>query len=228
MSIAVIGCGRSGTNMVLEILSGNSGLKPSEMVENKKLFKSGEVYPDDYLTKCDTVYFNVAQFDETMQRNLNMKIVWTIRDPRDMILSKIKRGQTRANGGDNKILADDGTPEGCLKDIRMMMIRYHNAINKYSDRVYLVKMEDFILDLEGATKNLCDVLGLTFEPQMLDFMSRMRNADKAKRYKGLDKGEYQKWKGWETCYDGFFSKTDFGIPKLFEEVIPLVEEFGYN
>lgn len=227
MSVVVAGCGRSGTNMVLEILSGNSALKASEQVENKRFFRGG-VYDDGYLTKCDCVYFDVDMFNATMERNPGLKVVWTMRDPRDMVLSKIRRGQPRSEGGDNKALSDDGTPDGAVQNIEEMVEKYRNAVSRWRGRVRMVRMEDLLRDMERETRNLCAWLGLAYEPKMLDFMSRMRNPDKVRRYSGVDKGELEKWRNWKSCYGGFFVDGGYDVESLFVRVLPLVREFGYG
>lgn len=228
MSIAVVGCGRSGTNMILEILAGNSQLLPTTQSEDKALFTRGKAYGNGRLAKCHPVYFGLEDFNRTMDMNPEMQVVWTMRDPRDMILSKIKRGQPRSKGGDNKILSEDATPSGCITSIKEHVLYYSHALTYYSGRVHLAKMEDFLEDIESATKTLCCALGLPYKSEMLDFMSRMRNPDKKKRYKGVDKKELAKWRNWETCYDGFFLKGDYDILGLFAAVKPIVDEFEYG
>ena len=229
MSVAVVGCGRSGTNLVLEILSGNSKLKPSKEPENKVLFKTDDVYKDEYLTKCDTVYFNANQFKNTLIKNPTMKVIWTIRDPRDMILSKIKRGQKKSKGGDGaEKIASDATPKGCIEDLDLMFNLYKFALSKFKDRVMLVQMEDVISNLVLETGRMCLFLKLPFEKEMLDFMPRMRNKDKVKRYKDLDKSQIGLWKDWKNVYDGFFTENDYPIEKMFKDVNHLVRYFGYE
>ena len=60
MSVVVIGCGRSGTNITLEILRGSPQLIASLEPENKNLC-DGSIYDSYYLTKCDTWYFKPDQ-----------------------------------------------------------------------------------------------------------------------------------------------------------------------
>ena len=79
--------------MVLEILGLSDELIASETIENKKLCKKPLVYSPNYLTKCDTHYCTLNGLISVLEANPNMKVVWTIRDPRDLILSKIFRSQ---------------------------------------------------------------------------------------------------------------------------------------
>ena len=90
-AVAVIGCGRSGTNMVLEILSGHSALCPtSPDPEDKRFFVRGRRFPPGYLSKCDTDYGSTESLIALLRLNSRLKIVWTIRDPRDICLSKLR------------------------------------------------------------------------------------------------------------------------------------------
>ena len=225
MSVTVLGCGRSGTNMVLEILRGNSKLSASDKPEDKKLFKVKTPHPKNYLTKCDTVYFNELQLDRTMKINPYMKIIWTIRDPRDMILSKIKRGQP---GADGKKPADDATPEGCLDDIDRMFKLFTFARNHYNNRLLLIRMEDVIHDIKSETYKMCRFLEIPFEESMINFTPRMRNKFKKQRYNELDKGQLCLWKNWRNIYDGFYKTNVFPIEGMFDKVNYLVDYFKYE
>ena len=228
MSVAVIGCGRSGTNITLEILRGSSELDASIEPENKNLCK-GFLYDSLYLTKCDTWYFTPSELEETMKQNLDMKIIWTMRDPRDMVLSKIVHGQPKSLGGDGSDrVSDDATPEGCRIDIDHMYECYNHNIQKFPERVLLVRMEDVLSDIEKETKRMCEFIGINYDQEMCDFPSRMRNPDKRKRYSSVDKSQIAVWKEWKTAYSGFFSENDYNIETLFEYFQPLVEEFGYE
>jgi len=227
MTIVVVGCGRSGTNLVLEILRGNSKLKASKDPENKTFFTSYKKHPADYLTKCDTCYFRPTDLDATMQLNPLLSMLWTIRDPRDMILSKIRRGQPKKLGGDCKRVAADATPQGCMQDLKHMLKCCQFSQKHFPRHMRVVKMEAVISDLEGTIKKMCDFLSLPFQVEMLDFIPRMRNVSKKKRYKVLDKSQIGLWKQWRTVYDGFFLEHEYPIEEMFEEVKPLARQFGY-
>ncbi len=227
MSVAVIGCGRSGTNVMLEILHGSSELLPSNNPENTRLCEG--IYGKSYLTKCDTCYFTPKELETTLNRNKDMKIIWSIRDPRDMILSKIKRGQPKSKGGDgSENISDDATPEGCIQDIASMYHCYKYITKAFSDRILLIRLEDVLLNIEEETKKMCDFLNITYEKRMCNFPDRMRNPDKKKRYKTVDKTQISLWKEWKTIYSGFFSENNYPIRELFDSVNLLIKEFGYE
>jgi hypothetical protein len=74
MSVAVLGCGRSGSNITTEMLRGSPDLRASKGEEDKKLMKRHEKYPPQYLAKCDTHYFNSDDIVATAQRNPKMYV----------------------------------------------------------------------------------------------------------------------------------------------------------
>jgi len=228
MSVGVIGCGRSGTNMVLEILRGNPFFNASKEPENKSLFRHHQIYPNDYLTKCDTAYFSIPEFNTTLDYNYKMQIIWTIRDPRDMILSKIRRGQPKSTGGDCRGTASDASPAGCLEDMAHMFNCYKNAIEKYKDRVLLIKMEDVIIDIENKTSEMCKFLNVTYHPEMCNFVERIRVIEKRNRYNKLDKGQIGLWKNWKSIYNNFFSENNYPVEDMFREAQYLTDYFGYK
>jgi len=227
MSVVVLGCGRSGTNMALEILSGNSHLKTDSVIENKFLCK-GNVYPGNYLTKCDTTYFNYKELDALLCRNPNMKIVWCIRDPRDICLSNMRRGETFKNGGDCPVFCSTSTPKGSLENIQKMFNVFLQVEKSHSNRLYLFKMEDFILTMEENVKTMCQALGLPYDKRMLNFMDRMRNNLKKKRYNGIDKSQVGIWRDLDRAYDGYFNSKEYDLQSLFKSLEEYITYFGYE
>jgi len=224
----ITSCGRSGTNLVTEILSGNSYFTPTIRIQDRSFFKRKIKYSKGYLTKCEIIHYELNDFKETMNINQNLKIIWTIRDPRDMILSKIRRGQSIENGGEKKGIAFDATPDGSVQNIVLAYNYYRYIKKKFGKRILLVKMEDIILNIEKESKRICNFLNISYNENMLNFMIRMRNVHKRQRYTTLDKGQLELWKKWETIYDGFFTKNQFNIEELFNRVKPIVKYFKYN
>lgn len=228
MGVVILSCGRTGTNVALEILRGNSYLKASNVVEDKQLVKPPRKHLDNYLTKCDTIYFNVEGIVTLLNKNPKMKIVWTIRDPRDIILSKIFRGQPNTEGRGSWVSAD-GTPESAIASIRDMYKKYSSLKSKFPHRIILVKMEDLIGKTEDETKRMCEFLGLEFEEDMLNFPGRMRNPHKVKRYGNkISQGQISLWKNVKEIYSGFFNKQKYEIEKYFEDVSDLISIFDYD
>jgi len=227
MPVAVISCGRSGTNMTLEILAGHTYFVPSVPEEDKQLCIRNIIYADNYLTKCDTVYMNQKQLENTLSLNKRMRVIWTIRNPRDMAISKIYRGQPRSEGGDCKILSDDATFDGCIEDIDKMFNLYKFVVTNFRKKVLLVKMEDIINDVASETKRMCNFIGISYQENMINFTDRMRNQSKSSRYSNIDKNEIDKYKNWKTVYDGFFEKKNYDMDLFFKRLEVYIKYFNY-
>ena len=231
MSVLVLSCGRTGTNMLLEIMRGSSQLVATPMAEDKQVVRRCDTLLPEYLSKCDTVYVDsLTQVDAFLQKNPDLKILWTIRDPRDAALSKIYRGQP-GHEGPSYGLADDATHEGCLDDFKWMKEIYTHIKENYPDNIKLVKMEDVILRFDETVKKVCSFCEVTYTEDMRDFTGRYRTLQKASRYKGLDKGQVELYKRKYDIYDEFFSdwrKHKINLDILFEDLKPYAEYFGYE
>jgi len=225
MSVLVLSCGRTGTNLLLEVLRGSTHLRATQIAEDKTLFHYCPDLRKDYLSKCDTVYVKTLQrIDALFNRNPNLKVLWTIRDLRDTALSKIYRGQP---GHDTPILADDATLEGCLDDLKWMTQVYRHIEKKYPDRIKVVKMEDMILQFDNTLEEICSFLEIPVEGGMKDFIGRYRNDFKAQRYKKLDKSQVGLYNRVNEIYGGFFKTHDIDLKVLFERLQPYLKEFKY-
>ena len=223
--IIVSGAGRSGTNMMLEILRGHPLLIASMPEEDKKLFEQFYfAYPPQHLCKCDSAY--IKSFNEEVVRLLeccaHARIIWMVRDLRDMAISRIYHGYKRG--------ADDATFEGCVADLYKSTDLAKRLFKYAPQKAYLQKMEDILLDTEGSIRKVCKFLRLDFREDMIKFYTRMRNPEYEHYKEGIDKTRVNLYKNWKTLYDGFFVSSDFDIDmeKLFEFLKPLNEYFGYE
>ena len=225
MSAVVLSCGRTGTTVALEILRGSDYLSASKEIEDKQLFQRNIEYPDNYLTKMDTTYIDKSDLTRLLKQNPNMKIIWTIRDPRDVVMSKIHRGQLNTEGRGNWI-SSDGTPEGARTSLRKMMGIYKHGINKFPTKIKLIRMEDMLHDTKATAQSICDFLNIDFEEAMCDFPRRMRVPHKRKRYGDkIDPSQISLWKNLNHAYDGFFKK--YKAQDLFGGIDDIIDFFGY-
>lgn len=223
--VVVLGCGRSGTNMVLEALRASGQFNASEPPEDKGLMQRSNV-PPGYLTKCDTWYFDWLELDGFLGRNPGVRVVWTVRDPRDMALSKMRRGVPLSEGGDCETLAGDATLTGCVADIRKMYRIYRKLMaSEHAHRVVAVEMEDVILDFERTMRALCLFCGVEWREGMHDFWKYVRTPEKRERYNGLDKSQVALWKHWSDVYDGFFADRD--PTPVFDALLDIVRDWQY-
>lgn len=229
MSVIILGCGRSGTNMLLEVMRGHPRLKATRHAEDKRFADAGRVFPANYLSKCDTWYCSTSALRATLKSNPDLRVLWAIRNPKDICLSKIRRGQLKDNGGDATGQQSlDSTETGCIESIEGMFVLHQLVRNEFQDRMLVVKMEDIICNTKEEAKRICAFLDLPFEEKMVDFPSRMRCRPKAERYGGkVDKSQVDLWKRWAEVYDGFFKKASIDVEKLFISVEYITSYFGY-
>tara|TARA_R110002012_G_scaffold141140_5_gene298870 strand:+ start:168 stop:857 length:690 start_codon:yes stop_codon:yes gene_type:complete len=227
MPTLILSCGRTGTNMLLEVMRGSTVLQATtEYAEHKYVFRQCAQLEPLYLSKCDTHYVDSArQVSNLMDKNPDLKILWTLRDLRDAAMSKLYRGYPKQIG---HLPADDATFDGCIKDISWMVEVYEHLQENYSDRIMTVRMEDMVLNFDETVLAICEFVGIPFEESMRNFVDRYRNAEYA-GYKEIDKSKYQMYKRKDTVYDGFFATTsfDFEIEKLFESLEPYQKRLGY-
>ena len=224
--VVVFSGGRSGTNLVLEILTGHSSFCPSDYPEDKLIFTRNVVYPDCYLTKCDTIYCsNYDTLNQFMSLNSKCKMIWTVRHPYDWAMSKIYRGRPLPKRHNKP--ADDFNPEICIQDLYYVIELHSKCIKDFPSRNITVKLEDIIDDIEMETKRLCDWLGIEFENSMLKPWERMRHQGKRERYGNkLDRSQLYIHKNLDEIYNGYFKWRKY-IYEVFNSLNPVVDYFKY-
>lgn len=227
MSVLVLSGGRTGTNVVLEILSGSKELKATSNVHDELTVILGKKVGDDYLSKADTEFLKIDQVTKFLEKNPELKVIFTLRHPYDLAMSKIYRGQPNTEGRKNR-LADDATPETCMSTMFHMADIYKMLKSKFLSQMFIIKMEDVIEDPEKASRELCNFVGITYNDSMPKFYLRMRNTHKKKRYSGIDKNQIGLWKNWEMAYDGFFKTYSPKIIEIFEKIDSLVALYDYK
>jgi Tfp pilus assembly protein PilF len=100
----------------------------------------------------------------------NARVLFAIRDPRDVVLSCFRR-RFGMNAGMYQLLTLDGAAA------------YYDAIMQlseiYRDLLPLpqhpVRHEDLVSDFEGTVGSVCDFLGLKWDQAMLDFAAKARS-----------------------------------------------------
>jgi hypothetical protein len=225
MPVIVYSSGRSGTNILLEVLNGSPDLEATTVIETKDVFTARRELGDDYLTKTDTHYTPSPEAQGAfMEQHPDAKIIWAARDPRDHALSKMFRGRVAAG------FAADATMVGSYEDMRKMHACYTWLKDHYPDRVMVVKMEDMLQDIEATTQRMCQWLGIRYVPEMCNFVGRVRHEKYSKIYLQLDTERVSLWKNLETAYGGFFhNKEEFrNIESFFHTLEFITKEFDYD
>jgi len=218
--VLVFSSGRSGTNLILEILAGSKLLSPSIYPEDKQIFSRGIVYPYNYLTKSDVQYCqNFGLFADFMKKNWHCRVIFTVRHPYDWAMSKIYRGWGHA---------EDATMKGCVKDLYFTAYLFSEIKCCFPDRVMTVRMEDVVTNTKHMTEQMCVFLNIPFDENMLQPHKRMRHEQYRKEYSQGIYNTVEMYKNWDKIYGGFFTKVDFDLKMLFEKVEHLKQTFGYE
>jgi hypothetical protein len=229
--VLVLGCGRTGTNLLTSMIAGSSVLELDPQFENRNIFNVPKKYGKNYLCKSDVTYLtDYSQLKRLIEQN-NTKIVFTIRDPRDVMMSKIRRGQPKSMGGDNSSerTHDDATPSTSIESLLKAYETYDRCSKDYPNSVLLIKMEDTISHPVETCERISDFLNISYEDEMVNFGNRVANKYKKERYgTKIDNNQVCLWRDWRNVYDGFFTKSGLDMDKHFESVDHLVEYFKYD
>lgn len=174
--VLIGGCGRSGTTLLLSILSADPGLYciPRELglFNEVSTDKNGAPYP----TRIDRLYFNLlkARIEKTARRWVEkspsnvreigaidhyfqgrFKFIHLIRDGRDVVLSVHPTDPSRYWV----------SPQRWLEDVRKGLAW------RADPRVLTIFYEDLIRNYEGTLQQICDFIGIPFSEELKDWHS---------------------------------------------------------
>lgn len=223
MGTMVLSSGRSGTNLLLAMLTGHSFFTPVGPDPEDKMcwFSQGYQVPITYLSKSDTHY--ILNFDfmkNFLVPNPHIKLLWMLRDPRDWAMSKIKRGYERDSY--------DANFEGVIADMFHMFRLYRQVEAYMPDRMKPVKMEYLIKSPRDELKKICEFLHINFIEDMLDFRHNIKKKELRERYKGLDTSQIGLHKKWQKAYNGFLTQLPFKIEDVFSYLQPITRYLKYD
>jgi len=206
MSCIVFGWGRSGSHLLLELIRSSGQFQASKKIYDRKIFDSPRELPEKYLTKIDHTFVNFPALESLVELNPHLKFVWSVRDPRDMILSKLYRGRI---GEERSVPAADGEYHTVIPDLMIAYNLYSACRNHWPDKTIFTRMEDVILNTRDIAENLCRFLDVKYSSQMLDFCKNMRDEINYKRdYNAkLEKSRIGIWQKWGYVYDCFFHEA---------------------
>lgn len=208
MQAIITGCGRSGTNLLLEIVRASGIFDFTKEVEDRAFF-SRDVLPPKYGTKIAIEWdvMTIENLMRVMDINYRMKLLFSFRHPYDIILSKVYRGRPKSMGGDNMTeeWAKDATIEEAAKYVKKSWDVYQALATKYHDRVKPVRMEDILTNTFNTVKYIASFLSVSTNDEMRNPWKHNRNAYQNRRYHhAIDKKEVNKWKDLKNSYDGYF------------------------
>ncbi|MGX1024727.1 sulfotransferase family protein [Psychroflexus sp. MBR-150] len=136
---------------------------------------------------------NVFHAKEVFTLIPESKLLIIHRDVRDVVASLKKRYLTllenpevyKHNLDTKKLDKDYNLVIDALMWNRVVLNSY-KALSKYgSEKVKIIRYEDFVNDAEAHTKSICDWLDIDFQPQMLDLKARNSADQNIKREKGV-------------------------------------------
>jgi len=232
MRILVTGTGRSGTCLLVEIPRGLNIVKFSDKVEDRTFFKY-EKLPENYGTKLVTEHatFTLGNMVGYMEKYQDLHIMFSLRHPLDIFLSKVRRGQKASDGGDRtrERIADDATPLTAIETTKDFYEKHTKLIKLFPGRVMSVKMEDLIISPKIIVEGVAKYFNVEPTKEAHEFASRDRNRYHKKRYRGeIDKGQIEMYKRWDTIYDGFFKEKKYIIKFAIPKLAHIIQDLGYK
>ena len=222
MRILVSGTGRSGTNLVTEVVRGLGIVEFTKEIEDKRLFKY-KTLPECYGTKlsCDKPEFSLENITELMRIHSDFNVVFSFRHPVDICMSKIVRGY----GGESP----DRTVEGSIFAVRHFYSLFTAMSEAFPARILGVKMESLLLDPLKEVEAVAKFFNVKITLQALRFWEFNRNEHHKRRYKGrINLTQIDVYKRWKTAYNGFFNRREEDIITLRKALGSIVCRLGYE
>lgn len=133
------------------------------------------------------------------------KIIHTFRDPRGIFVSTVKRMHTHEWGLKRRY---PQIPDGLLKPLISPVTTLYTTMNwfdavrlhslyqqRYGARYLLIRFEDLIGDPTRTVQQICDFLGVRFDPGMVEEVAVMSSSHHAQNRgpSGFDKQNISRW-----------------------------------
>lgn len=221
------GCGRSGTTLLLSILSAHpdifacprelnlfegaeetdQGLKVPKLYRLYRTFLSERIKPTAN-RYCEKSPSNIRHFGLINRLHYgNFKMIHIIRDGRDVILSRHPRDPE----------AYWVSPERWVSDVSTGLKYLHHP------KVHTIRYEDLVSDFNSTIKGICDFLEIKLSDQILDWHSHttvQKNKALYSPIQQINKDSVGKWKAPEHVQR---------VRKLIEipEAVALLKKMNY-
>lgn len=222
MRILVSGMGRGGTCLLSAVVEGLGIVEfiaGVQSIEDRRFFKYNEL-PFSYGTKLaiDHLSFTIDSITTSMKRHADLYIVFSIRHPLDVFMSKIRR-----------VLSDDGKPDVAIARIEKFHLIYKAMVKRYPNRVLTVKMEELVLHSDQEVRRVAKFFRVVPTQQALEFCEYDRNRFHQTRYKGrLDSSRVGIHKRWKTVDNGFFKDREADILTATAHLYKIIKDWGYE
>jgi hypothetical protein len=171
-------------------------------------------YPATGKVFIDKSPFNTSRLPLISRLFPDAKILFAVRDPRDVVLSCF-RTPFRTVGVTYEFLR--------IEDAGKFYASYMQAAQVFREKLPLdlkeVRHEDFLDDLEGSARRVCDFIGIDLQPQMLDFARSERKVATPSAHQlraGLNRTSVGQWRHY----------VEEMQPAL-GALAPWIERFGY-
>ena len=230
MKVLVTGCGRGGTNLGIELVRTFDHFDVTSEVEDRKFFKRADL-PPLYATKLATENdgFNNGNIDRMMAKNMDLRVIFMVRHPVDICLSKILRGRPASQGGDSTVeqTAGDGTVIGAIEQIEKMYSLCCHMQENYSDRLMVVKMEDLISNTDSTIVKVADFLAVSPTESSKTFFANNRNRYQKRRYGNTLHKNIDLYKDLTNNFEGLFNGKESQVEKIEKLLNKISKGTGY-
>ena len=161
--------------------------------------------------------FNTAKLPVIAKLFPKAKILFAVRDPRDVVFSAFRR-RFGANGSTFEYLTLDGAARAY--DLVMTLHECCRAVLSYDE--HSLVYERLVEDFEGEMRAVCGFIGLDWTPAMADFSGRARKGSVAAITSAqVSRSLYREGMGqWRRYADE--------LAPIMDVLSPWVERLGYN
>lgn len=227
--VYIVGCGHSGTTLLLAILDAHSKIHGVP-------FESGFANHEE----INEQQSSMRQFDR--RAIASGKLRWVEKTPNH--IHRIQKLLSLREGSKVIVMVRDGRDVACSLHARpydfelacKMWLDDNRAAQEFyeHENVIPIKYEDLITDLEGTLRRVVKFLGMEFEEHLLTHNKKAMEAGKPApdiEYKGEIHRQYRNWQVAQPVFDGRYKwkqKMTEEQKATFKRVAnELLIEFGY-
>ncbi|MFO7936465.1 MAG: sulfotransferase [Kiritimatiellia bacterium] len=229
--VFIVGCGHSGTSLLLAILDAHPGMHGIPYESN--CVKEGRINRFNKAQKkfnkltiaagkrrwVEKTPLHIKRIATILEYSPDAKVVLIIRDGRDVAYSIKKR-------------------RGSLEDGINRWVNDNKAGEKFWDNpnVHVVKYEDIITDFESAITSVLSFLGEKYYPEMRNFNLKgrrwySRSLAKPENFSGKNHKQYRNWQINQPLFDGRNKWKDLSADELsfiYKSAGLMLDKLGYT
>lgn len=224
--VLVTGPGRSCTNWVLETLIASNNFRTCNTTEDRGFLWNNRNFDFNYVAKLATEWYAKEEIIEYVKNNPHLEIVFCLKHPLSLFMSKIYRGQKPSNGGDGDTeqVSSDGTYQGAIDSIKHAADIYKSLDNKISINVEsLISATIYEVLFLGASLNI------SVNEQMIFAYQNNRNKYHQNRYGNKkDFSQIHPFNHLDTAYNKYFSDKVDMINNAKKELKNIITLWNYD